>query len=113
MPGSDLSALVQILRDERGCLCNGAFADLGAIANRKLLVMARLDPQVQRLTDLRGALSMAQENERLILAALNGVQAARARMKSILSAETGMSAYDCNGRSLRLSAAASQVERRA
>ena len=113
MGPDDLQTLRQILVAERDSLRAGAFADISALAARKTTIVARLSAQPHDLSALRQTLTHAQENQRLILAALKGIGSARARLRAIRNAENGLTSYTAEGRTLRLGQDASQVERHA
>jgi hypothetical protein len=112
MHKTDVAALEAALVLERRHLRSGNLAALSALADQKHEFErgARISPK--DLPALKGVLAMAQENQRLIAAALAGVQAAQARLRSVTKAASGMTSYTAQGRALRLDQAVSKVERR-
>lgn len=113
MVQSDMADLRQILRAERECLQSGAFDQLGELGYRKRAALELIEIQPMVLEELRQTQRLAQENQHLIHAALQGIRSAQARLRSIRLAENGMTSYTAQGNSLRLGQDSAHVEKRA
>ena len=111
MATSDLQDLKRLLEDERHYLKEGGFSALPALVKRKEALLVRLSAQSSDLAGLRAAVVRAEENQRLIVAALKGIQSARQRLRAIRDAGNGMGTYTAKGRALRLGLDVSQVVR--
>lgn len=112
MATNDLSDLTRLLEDERRCLKGGGFSALPALVRRKEALLAGLSGQSPAQPGLRAAFAQAEENQRLIVAALKGIQSARQRLRAIRDAGNGMGTYSAKGQAMRLGQDVSQVERR-
>ncbi len=112
---SDLARTIELLEQvfdvERHAIRAGDFSGLDVLAVRKEAL----------ISDLRGAppdalgrlRARAQENQRLLAAALKGVRAAQRRLDTIIRASRSLSSYDALGRACTIASGGSQVERRA
>lgn len=113
MATNDHNDLARLLDEERRCLKNGALGDLAPLIARKQALVAALSSGRSDLPGLRKTLMQAEENQRLIAAALKGIQSAQVRLRAIRDAGNGMVSYTAKGRAVRLDQGVSQVERRA
>ena len=82
------------------------------LVKRKEALLVKLSAQPPDLAGLRAAFVRAEENQRLIVSALKGIQSARQRLLAIRDAENGMGTYTATGLVMRLGQDVSQVERR-
>jgi hypothetical protein len=112
MQKNDLTAFEALLVTERQHLMAGDFPALQIVGAEKEAITQRIAAQSGDLPALRAVLAMAQENQRLILAALRGIQAAQSRLRALRSAEGGMTSYTAQGQAMRLGQTVSRVERR-
>ena len=103
--------LLEHLRQEREALRAGRFQELAPLIARKEALLAALAgtpgarlAQVQR---------MAQENQHLLQAAIEGVRAARIRLGEIVQGAQGYHSYDQRGRAQRISPERPTLEKRA
>ncbi len=112
MATNDPCDLARLLAEERRCLKEGALGDLSSLVTRKEALLAGLSARPADLRGLRKTLMQAEENQRLIAAALKGIQSAQVRLRAIRDAGNGMASYTEKGRAVRLDQGVSQVERR-
>ncbi|MGB3147704.1 MAG: hypothetical protein WBA91_08110 [Paracoccaceae bacterium] len=111
---NNLAALRQILRKERADLRAGDFSHLADFADEKTRLMVEMAGMpAPNARDLRTLFSEAQSNQDYIAAALKGVQAAQARLKSIVAAQKGLTSYTSDGKALLIAGKSSSFERRA
>ena len=97
-PADQMRAL---LAEERGAIGEGNFDGLARLAERKTELLARLEGEsAPALSDLR---NLAQQNGRMLAAALEGVRAAQRRLGLIREAARGFQSYDSTGRAQRIS----------
>lgn len=106
-----IEELEGLLRIERQVLLQGAIAELGEMADRKQFLLQRLrGVETDRLAPL---LRLAEENQRLIGAALRGIRAAQSRLSQIRRAIGGVGSYDKEGRARSIGSSHNSLERRA
>lgn len=106
-----IARVVDILRLEKDVIRNAEFAALPELVSRKEAALADLEGTPARL--LVGVRQMALENQRLLDAALKGVQAVRKRLSEIRAAARSYQSYDQNGRARKIGPESGSVERRA
>lgn len=104
-------AFIEMLHLERALIRDGDFDALAALQERKEQMTAQLAGVAPGL--LQKAKQEADRNQRLLGAALKGVQAAQRRLQTILSASKGFTTYDPRGRSSAIATPSSSVEKRA
>lgn len=92
---------------ERACLTGGHLGALGRLAEEKSALLAALEPAMARVRGtapvrnaVAGLVAASRRNERLILAARQGLAAARRQIDSIIAASRGAVAYDRDGASI-------------
>lgn len=106
-----IAELIDTLRLERDVIRSGDFSALPNLVARKDVAMELLKGTPAR--KLLAAQEMAQENQRLLGAALKGVRAAQARLDAIRQAAKSYTSYDRHGRSKTIRNDKGSVERRA
>ncbi|PTV95205.1 hypothetical protein C8J27_105151 [Rhodobacter aestuarii] len=106
-----IAQLIDILRLEKDVIKNAEFGVLPDLVARKEAVLADLEGTPAPL--LAQAQAMALENQRLLDAALKGVQAVRKRLAEIREAARSYKSYDQNGKGRSIGAAKGTIERRA
>jgi len=106
-----IARLIDILRLEKDVIRNAEFAALPDLVARKEAVMDELKGTPARL--LMTAREMALENQRLLDAALKGVQSVRKRLAEIRQASKSYTSYDSSGKARTISPEGGSVERRA
>ncbi|MBZ4022043.1 hypothetical protein CKO11_06180 [Rhodobacter sp. TJ_12] len=106
-----IAKLIDILRLEKDVIRNAEFGALPDLVARKEAVLVELQGTPARL--LMEAQNMALENQRLLDAALKGVQAVRKRLAEIREAAKSYKSYDQNGKGRSIGAAKGSIERRA
>ena len=100
-----------LMRQEQDAISAAAFERLEELAQAKERMIASLGGLSSReLSEIR---ALAQRNHRLLGAALKGVQAAQRRLTQIVEASKGFTTYDTAGRSRRIAARGSSVEKKA
>lgn len=103
--------LLDHLRQEREALRAGRFEELGPLIEHKEALLAGLaGTPGARLARVQ---RMAQENQRLLKAANEGVRAARTRLGEIVEGAQGYHSYDQRGRAQRISPERPTLEKRA
>jgi flagellar biosynthesis/type III secretory pathway chaperone len=106
-----IESLERLLDVERHAIRAGAFAELADIIGRKEALIGTLGGVgAGRLAHLRGK---AEQNQRLLAAALKGVRAAQRRLDMILRASRSLNSYDALGRARTIGSGGPSVERRA
>ncbi|PFG65045.1 FlgN protein [Thioclava sp. ES.031] len=112
MPESNATEeLLSLLRLEREAIRSADFADLVGLSDRKERAMAALaDLDRDTVEQIR---ALARENQTLLAAALAGVRAAQARLKTIVTAAKGFDSYDKEGRPQPIRRGSGDFERRA
>ncbi|WP_343116393.1 flagellar protein FlgN [Ostreiculturibacter nitratireducens] len=110
-----ISALEEMLDAERHAIRNAEFDGLGKLAARQAELLDRLVASVESpdATALLRLKARADANQRLLSAALKGVQAAKRRLEMIRAASRSINSYDGRGRAQTISCGNSTVERRA
>lgn len=95
---------VDALAEERDAFLTGKYADLAAIAERKLAVLAKLEgliPQVERsarvLEAMNRLITDSRRNEEIIQAARQGLAHARRRLAAVQKMRSGAVAYAEDG----------------
>ena len=91
-----LDDLVDMLRLEREMIRSGDFGALNALAERKESLLR--DLVGAPVTGLERIRAMAEENQRILNAALKGVRAAQRRWQMIRDASKALNSYDPQGR---------------
>lgn len=110
-----LRRLEEVMAEERRAIRSGDLQALGALVARKFAILDRLaaaEPMGARET-LARARDLAEINQTLLSAALDGVRSARMRLAAILEAGSRFDTYDRDGRMRTVRLAAGSVERRA
>ncbi len=115
MPSLDpITALWRLLKEERMALLSGDLPALPGLIARKERLLDDLRPggapETAALDRLRKA---AEDNQRLLEAALKGVRAARAHLETARSGGPPLSTYDAKGHAEIHGGARPSVERRA
>ena len=114
---TEIDELAAILTEERALLKTGRIAALAEAGARKAALVDRLLSHPPTGGAGRAALARlaaeARVNERLIGAALRGVQAAAGRLRAVRDAAAGLTAYTADGRSVRHTTRPGTVEKRA
>ncbi|WP_284165731.1 hypothetical protein [Frigidibacter sp. SD6-1] len=114
---TEIDDLTAILTEERALLKAGRIATLAEAGARKTELLDRLLAHPPAGGAARAALARlaaeARVNERLIGAALRGVQAAVGRLKAVRDAVEGLTAYTADGKSVRHTTRPGTVEKRA
>lgn len=109
-----LTQVRKLLDEERLALVGGQFANLPAIAARKLLLLQGLQGATgAELQELRGMRVAFDHQNLLIEAGLAGVRAAHVRLREIRSAATGIRSYAPDGSSHRIGIPPIRIDRRA
>ncbi|WBL33284.1 hypothetical protein O5O51_00825 [Sinirhodobacter sp. HNIBRBA609] len=100
-PKSPADQMRAVLQAEREAIRSGDFAALETLVRCKTDLLARLEGESgTALSALRDA---AQQNGRMLAAALEGVRAAQRRLSLIREAVRGFQSYDSTGRAQRIS----------
>lgn len=106
-----IELLEQVFDVERHAIRTGEFSGLAELATRKEALIGNLrGAPADALDHLR---ARAQENQRLLAAALKGVRAAQRRLDTITRASRSLNSYDALGRARTIASDRTQVERRA
>ncbi len=109
--GSETASLRAILSRERAALAAGRLADLPAlVAEKQVWLSGQPGGGAGALAGLANDLA---RNQRLIGAALKGVQAARARAEAIRKAAEGTRSYGADGAGRVIGGTGPTIERRA
>ncbi|MFD2172995.1 hypothetical protein [Rhodobacter lacus] len=106
-----IAKVIDLLRLEKDVIRNAEFAALPDLVARKEAALADLEGTPARL--LLGVQQMALENQRLLDAALKGVQAVRKRLAEIRQSARSYQSYDAQGRARKIGPESGSVERRA
>lgn len=110
---SPYERLEAILRKERRALRTGDLGSLPKLANEKDSLISLVASGASDMARLVRLKTMADANKVLIVAALDGVRAARVRMDSIRRAAAGFDSYDSVGACRHVSLPSAGIERRA
>lgn len=103
--------LAEILERERRAILSGDFARLPQLIEAKeTLASTPLDLSGKDAAALQ---QMAQQNQRLLSAALRGVRSALGRLQQIDEGVRGYTGYDRNGQATQIRRNEGNVERRA
>lgn len=101
---SAVAAGNELIERERGMLARGEFAEVARLSAGKQALLAELESAIRHVRgtgELRDALehliSASRRNERMILAARQGVAQARRRIDAIVATMRGAVAYDRDG----------------
>lgn len=107
-------ALEATLADERRAICSGDLKALGALVMRMEDTVDRLvvEPSSLNHAELERVRELAEENKRVLKAALDGIHSARARLTAIRDAERSLDTYDSSGRASKVAFAQGSLERR-
>lgn len=106
-----IEALERLLDVERHAIRAGAFVELADIVSQKEALVGKLGGvSAEGLAHLRGK---AEQNQRLLVAALKGVRAAQRRLDMIQRASRSLNSYDALGRARTIGSGGPNVERRA
>lgn len=115
MRDADLEgALRRLLEDERRALMNGEFELFGAIAQRKLYLIAALQKRpspasAEVMKDLR---AQAVRNGQLFAAALSGLRNVRDRIAHLVNGGAELKTYGADGARAALASTPGKVQRR-
>ncbi len=109
--GTPQAAMLALMQEERTVIRSGRFEALAALAARKEALVSQLADQPSR--DLGRVVDMAQANQRLLAAAIDGVRAARDRLAAIRAAGSSCRGYDCTGKATEIVHAGGSLEHRA
>jgi hypothetical protein len=113
MADNTLTQLFALLADERHALLGArydALAEIAVTKERCLQHLARTPPSKKGLQTLKSRLS---ENQRLIAAALRGVETARKRVEALEDVRDVLTTYDPFGKMTLTSKAQKTVEKKA
>lgn len=110
-----LDRIAALLDAQRGAIRRGDIASLGQVGEQLEALLHRLGPSLTRddAPRLDRLKREARETQRLLGAALRGVQAARSRVTAIRDAGARLNTYDSRGRAQSVSFGDATVERRA
>lgn len=92
-----IDALEDLLDKERAAILDGAFADMGRIANEKESVLERRELKAPDQKTLDRVRRKAARNHQLLAAAISGVRAVTARLDVLRNGPSGMNTYDRAG----------------
>jgi hypothetical protein len=109
-----IAGIADLLRKQRNALRSGDFPALGTASAEITALLERLE-QISRHGDeheLARLRNLADANRTLIVAARQGVHAARERLGAIVAAGVQLKTYDSRGRSSSLSCFGGSIERR-
>ena len=106
-------ALEEVLDVERHALRNGELKGLSQLSEVKASLLRRLEKSELRAGDLERLKLRADQNQRLLAAAIKGVKAAQRRLEMIRQAVRGLNTYDRHGHARKIESSASSLERRA
>jgi flagellar biosynthesis/type III secretory pathway chaperone len=101
MNNRDADELLAILAEERACLMEGRLTSLAEIAERKTRLMAQVPTTALSSADISLVATECQRNERLLLSALEGVRAAKARIQALRRVDGTFNCYTSEGRQVR------------
>lgn len=94
----------ELMARERSALAGGDFRGLAALAAEKSVLLGALEVAMGRVrgtaqirTAISDLIADSRRNERIILAARQGLAAARRSVESIIAASRGAVAYDRDG----------------
>jgi flagellar biosynthesis/type III secretory pathway chaperone len=113
MPDDPLDRLHRILVDERRAFMSGDYAALAGIADEKERLLIDLEHSRPSRKGLQHLRQTMEQNQRLAEAALNGAQAARARIGALLQVQAGLTTYDPDGKVALRGTDATTIERKA
>ncbi len=101
MNNSDADELLAALADERSCLMEGRLTDLAAVVERKSHLLEHMSTTGLSRADISRVATECQRNQWLILSALEGVRAAKARIQALLRVDGTFNCYTSEGRQVR------------
>lgn len=109
-----IGAIERLAEAERAALLSGRFAELAGLVRDKQVLADGLAGATGASPDaLKAVLARLRANQRLIESALGGIRAARQRLAAVRAIAEGTTAYTAEGRTRRIGAARSSVEKRA
>jgi hypothetical protein len=107
------STLTALLERERNMLLEGSLAELEGIAKQKEDLLSGTALTSGGTADLAKIRQLSERNDRLLLASLEGIKAARSRLSDIRRAANQLETYTDAGKVRDLARPRRQVERRA
>ena len=104
-----------LLGAERRTIRTGVFAGLATIVTQKTALLNRLERELnpKDFRQLAAAKKHFDANQRLLKAALRGIEAARSRVAAIKTASASLNTYDSHGRAQSILTMSSAIERHA
>ncbi len=113
MPHKTLTQLNQVLSQEREALLEGKYDDLPKLADAKAQLLDRLAHLNPPTAELRHLKARMDSNQDLIVAALQGVAAAKDRIEALEDVRDGLRTYDQSGQVAVVAKSARALEKKA
>jgi len=104
--------LLALLAEERAALLSGDLGALSVLSGRKEALAEILESEVLGQTQARDVAAAARQNQALLKAAIEGLQAARTRLETARAGGPPLSTYGADGRAQTHSTAKPGLERR-
>jgi hypothetical protein len=103
-----------LLREERAALVSGNLEKLGALSERKQMLLNDLENQAIPQIELDALQKNLSRNQALLSSALDGIRAVASRMSDLQKARSGLETYDRSGTRARFETGQPQaLEKRA
>lgn len=98
MSKTSLDDLRHLLAAEKTAIITGAYALLPELVMQKLAIIDQVRQTTPHMHDLQEIADQLAQNQRLFLAAMKGIRAARDRIETLCKVRNGLQVYDANGR---------------
>lgn len=104
--------LLQLLEQERVAIINADFTKIDALAEQKTALFERTVLRVKSKESLAEIQRSLRRNEALLLAAIEGVSAARVRLNAIREVRENLRVYDKTGHISQMKSRTSDLSKR-
>lgn len=113
MPKSLHKRILKLLSDERHAIANGAYTELTALGETKVMLFNMLLAVDMDSEDMQSIRLDLDHNQSLLSSAIDGVAAARARLSALQDVRDGLSIYDESGQLSKVANVQSSMEKKA